>query len=282
MGEGRELRTEAGRVEVLLTPGVVLRLDQNSAIRMLSDKLSDTRVKLLSGSAILESGEAGHDTAAKLIYGNWQVRVPKQGVYRIDSEPARVRVYKGEAEVSADGQTETATVREGEVLPLAAVLVAEQPSATVGDAFKNWAMSRSDAIAADNAIAAEITDDPRQIDASGLGLGLGGLSYFPLTGVPSLGITNPYGLSFWSPYQSALSSIYSPAYRYGLGYPGWPGGVRFYATPVAPYRIGTGTGLHTGFTSPRVPFTPPVRPAPPVTGPRAPAPHAGFHGAGRR
>ena len=32
MGEGRELRTEAGRAEVLLTPGAMLRLDQNSAM----------------------------------------------------------------------------------------------------------------------------------------------------------------------------------------------------------------------------------------------------------
>jgi hypothetical protein len=47
VGEGNELRTERGRAEVLLTPGVVLRLDENSAIRMLSDKLSNTLVELL-------------------------------------------------------------------------------------------------------------------------------------------------------------------------------------------------------------------------------------------
>src|SRR5580692_8267320 len=49
LGEGRELRTGQGRAEVLLTPGVFLRIGENSAIRMLSDQLADTRVELLDG-----------------------------------------------------------------------------------------------------------------------------------------------------------------------------------------------------------------------------------------
>src|SRR5215471_15789467 len=46
IGEGRELRTEHGRAEVLLTPGVFLRIGEGSAIRMLSSKFSDTRLEL--------------------------------------------------------------------------------------------------------------------------------------------------------------------------------------------------------------------------------------------
>src|SRR5580698_8724783 len=49
MANGAELRTENGRAEVLLTPGVVLRLDQNSSLRMLSNSLEDTRVEMLTG-----------------------------------------------------------------------------------------------------------------------------------------------------------------------------------------------------------------------------------------
>ena len=282
MGAGGQLRTEKGRAEVLLTPGVVLRVDENSAIRMVSDKLSDTRIELLGGSAILESNEAPADTSVELSYKNWQVRVPSHGVYRIDADPAQVRVYKGEVEVSAGGQTETTRVRDGEVLPLAAVLVTERSTAGDGDAFKSWAVGRSDAIAADNAIAAEIVDDPNQIEASGLD---GGFSYFPLTGVPSLGITNPYGLSFWSPYQSTLSSIYFPAYRYRWGYPGWPSGIRFFPRPVGmPSGIGTSTGFRhgsPGYVPPvHVPFTP-LPHVPPGSAPRSPTPHGGVH-AGRR
>lgn len=283
IGEGRELRTQRGRAEVLLTPGVIFRLDENSTIRLLSNKLSDTRVELLGGSGILESNETTAGTSVKLIYKNWQVRVPKQGVYSIDAEPSRVQVYKGEVQVLAEGQADPVLVRDGEVLPLAAVLVTEKSTATAGDDFKSWAMSRSDAVAADNAIAAEILEDPSKVDVAGLdagALGGGGFSYFPLTGIPSMGITNPYGLSFWSPYQSTLSSIYFPVYLYGRAYPGWTSGAPLFPRPIRmPVRVGSGTGI--GFGSPRPPFNIPVRTSPPVSGPRKPTPHPAVH-PGRR
>src|SRR5713101_4978514 len=53
--EGKEFRTEDGRAEVLLNPGVFLRMGENSSVRMVSNKLSDTRVEFLSGSVIIES-----------------------------------------------------------------------------------------------------------------------------------------------------------------------------------------------------------------------------------
>src|SRR6476620_11534039 len=40
--EKQELQTQVGRAEVLLTPGVFLRMGENSAIRMDANKLSDT------------------------------------------------------------------------------------------------------------------------------------------------------------------------------------------------------------------------------------------------
>jgi hypothetical protein len=270
IGEGRDLRTAQGRAEVLLTPGVFLRIGDNSAIRMLSNKLSDTQVALLGGSAILESKEAGTGSPVTLTYKNWQVRVPEPGVYRIDSEPPQLRVYKGKVEVSTEGvATPAVAVKEGETLPLQAILVAERPAEGGSDEFKNWAVNRSQAISADNAIAAEIVDDPSQIDNTGLASG--GFSYFPMTGIPSLGLTNPYGLSFWSPYQSALSSLYLAPYAYGSLYPGWPTGLRFYPRRVlAPSRVGV--GLRPGG---------PYMPAPPVTSPARippyhPAPHVGI------
>src|ERR1035441_2864301 len=45
IGEGVVLRTELGRAEVLLTPGVFLRIDENSSIRMVSNRLTDTRIE---------------------------------------------------------------------------------------------------------------------------------------------------------------------------------------------------------------------------------------------
>src|SRR5689334_14600218 len=47
--EGSTLRTEKGRAEILLTPGIFLRLDENSSIRMRSNSLEDTRVEFIRG-----------------------------------------------------------------------------------------------------------------------------------------------------------------------------------------------------------------------------------------
>src|ERR1700721_1911280 len=47
--ENQEFRTEDGRAEILLTPGAFLRLGENSAVRMLSTRLTHTRVHRPSG-----------------------------------------------------------------------------------------------------------------------------------------------------------------------------------------------------------------------------------------
>jgi len=282
IGEGGQLRTERGRAEVLLTPGVFLRLDENSAIRMLSEQLSDTRVELVAGSAIVEAREIAADTAVTMIYKNWQVRIPREAVYRMDSQPPQLVVYKGEIQVSADDGAETVAVHEGDTLPLSGVLVSEPSAATDSDGFKTWAMSRSQAIAADNEIAANIVDDPSQVDMPDLAVG--GFSYFPLTGIPALGITNPYGLSFWGPYQSAWSTMYNPTFLYGPLYRGWPTGTfyfsSYYSRPVSfPTRIGTGV-RPGGFPSIR-PFTPPSRTSPGSAAPHIPVIH-GIHAGAHR
>jgi hypothetical protein len=291
IGEGHELRTETGRAEVLLTPGTILRVGENSTIRMISNKLSDTRVELLAGSAILESTDDLKDTAVTLIHKKWQVRLPRPGVYRIDAAPPQLQVFKGEIEVAANGQKDKVPVKEGETLPLAEVLLADKTvtpdrdlelTTSDNDSFKSWAMNRSQAVAADNATAAEIIDDPNQFDSVS-GIASGGFSYFPPTGMPSLGIGNPYGLSFWSPYQPTLTAMWNPTYLYGAYgpvygalHPGWPVGVSRYPSPIYFPRpiysrpIGTTSPYHVGgATSPR-----PIYGARPIPG--------GVHVAGHR
>ena len=107
IGEGRVLRTELGRAEVLLTPGVLLRVDENSAIRVLSDSLSDTRIEVLHGSVIMEVGHEQPNPPDTLIYKSWQVRVPEDSIARLDSDPAQVRVLSGTAAVSIENASVT-------------------------------------------------------------------------------------------------------------------------------------------------------------------------------
>jgi FecR protein len=269
IGEGNVLRTELGRAEVLLTPGVILRVDENSAVRMLSTSLTDTRVELLRGSAVIE---VNHEGAANppdmLIYKDWQVHVQKDSVARIDSQPAQVRVLSGTADVSPFSTSGIVTVKRGEVLPFASVLVAEPAATPASDAFNTWAMNRSSIVSEDNSIAAGITDDPDRVDSSGVALG--GFSYFPQTGIPSLGINYPYGLSFWSPYQSWVNP-YLSVYPYGLLYRSTPAGTLLFPRPI---RISNGTGTigrPIGPYLPRPSYPLPSR-TPAIAAPHAPAP----------
>ena len=301
LAEGVELRTEQGRAEVLLTPGAFLRINDNSAIRMISSQLSDTRVELLAGSAIFESTQYSKDTSVTLIHKTWQVRLPAEGLYRLDAEPPQLRVYQGGAEVAAGDSGNSVRVKSGERLPFAEVLVAEEFKDDSGDAFSDWAVRRSDAISSDNSIAAQIYDDPSQIDNSSMAFG-GGFTYFPLTGIPALGLASPYGLSFWSPVQPSLASIYAnplylPPYGYGYGsyYLGLSRGLRppllplsrsLYPSLTGP-SIGIGArygslpigGAHTGIgatgAGSRIGASPIS--APPRVAPHTAAPRVGGH-----
>ena len=51
---GQVLATDEGRAEVLLTPGVFLRLAEKSSVRMLSNALADTRIAVIFGSVLID------------------------------------------------------------------------------------------------------------------------------------------------------------------------------------------------------------------------------------
>jgi hypothetical protein len=150
IGENSVLRTEKGRAEILLTPGVFLRIGENSVIRMISSSLSDTQVEFLKGSAIVQSKDILPDNSVILIYRDWKIRLPKQGLYRIDSEPQRLKVYSGDAELSLG--KEIVVVNEGRLFSFSTV-VAER-FATEPDDLDRWAKERSSATAAPVGVAA--------------------------------------------------------------------------------------------------------------------------------
>src|ERR1035441_2850298 len=53
------LRTEEGRAETLLTLGTILRTGDNSSFKMLTNRLIDTRVELLTGTHRSEERRVG-------------------------------------------------------------------------------------------------------------------------------------------------------------------------------------------------------------------------------
>jgi hypothetical protein len=288
--EGAELRTAQGRAEVLLTPGVFLRVGENSAIRMLATSLADTRVELLAGSALVESGEPATGTSVRLLYKTWTVSQSAKGAYRVDVEPARVAVHEGEVQV-AGASGGPVKVEPGMELPLAAVLVPEQANAQTSDGLGQWAQGRAESVAADNAIAAGI-QDPAKLGgtdadaASWAAMPADGFTYFPMLGLSS---ADPalagYGYSsgLYGPMgpQLGFYSFYLPGYTYrpmllgltGLGL-GLGTGTRIPGPylPTLPTRIGgtrypgTTTGMPVGRPVGARPVTP--HPAPHIGGRR--------------
>src|SRR5277367_2397475 len=51
---GQELRTGNGRAEILLGPGVFLRLGENGAVRMLDTRLEYAQIEVQQGTALVE------------------------------------------------------------------------------------------------------------------------------------------------------------------------------------------------------------------------------------
>lgn len=268
--QGAELRTAQGHAEVELTPGVFLRMGDNSSIRMLSNDLASTRVELETGSAIVDSSasEGSSGTPVTLVFRDWQVRAAQAGVYRVDSDPARVWVLKGEAEVTgAKGQP--ARVGERMDMPLTAASKPEPSPAVPADNLSDWNNGRSDSIVADNSITEQIDADPAtqtsDLDA--------GFSYFPFLGVPVMGMGGVYSSPYSSVYpaQPGFYSIYLPGYTYAPRIIVLPSIRQLGGIYRPPFSVHTVPGR--GPVGPIVPSRPivPVRPTVPIAHP-APMP----------
>ena len=301
--EGGELRTEQGRAEVLLTPGVILRVGEKSAIRLVSSALANTRVELLSGSVVMESAEAAEGTSVTLTYKGWSLRQPNQGSYRVDTDPPRLQVRGGKVEVSSTERPAPVSVAEGMDLAFADELKPTKSAASDGpDVLNDWADGRDQSISADNAISADIQDPATMSPSS---VPADAFTYFPMLGYPSLGSSvgasssvgaySPgvysggyggpvapyplglYGMGLYGPLYGSMP-IYQPGF-YSLYLPGLtyrPGYLRLPATglggrPIVP-PLRPGTGITSGSPIYRPPAMRPVTPLAPH-----PAIHVGGH-----
>jgi hypothetical protein len=82
--------SSTGRVEVLLNPGSFLRLGENSSAVLDSVELTNIRVRILSGSAIIEAGSIEKDSPIRVTNGQLKVLIVAPGVYRFSENTASV------------------------------------------------------------------------------------------------------------------------------------------------------------------------------------------------
>jgi len=217
---GEELRTEGGRAEVLLTPGAFLRVGDHSAVRMIDNRLSDTRIEVLEGSVIAECDALLKDNAITLLYAGNAIRLEKHGLYRLDTSPAQLRVFEGQAVVeSASGEL---TLKGGKETPLNGVVIAEKFNRKTVDGLDYWDADRSALLAAASVNASQSLLNNNSPWAAG---GWGWSPYYGMyTFVPggSAMVFSPFGWQFWSPVAMAVYYVPSNSYRASSGNSGGP------------------------------------------------------------
>jgi hypothetical protein len=215
MNENSVLRTEDGRAEVLLPPGYVLRIGENASFKMVTNRLIDTRVEMLTGSGIVEVDENSKDTNVIVALKAGAATLTKTGVYRFDSEPARIKVFSGTASVLLGDKT--ILVPTGHMLSLAGdPAMVEKFDTADTDALDHWARRRAEAMAVANVSAAKyVNDNYGKLNQSSWGFNpyFGLYTYIPMNGM----MCNPYYYN--SCYYSPMV-MYNRFYSPGSYYPG--------------------------------------------------------------
>ena len=240
---GQLVATAEGRAEILLTPGVFLRMAENSSVRMLSNALADTRLEVASGSALVEVGELLEHNAISFKASGVHMDLAKKGLFRIDASPASLRVYEGQARVTAG--SEILTARKGHQIDLDTAKLADTKFETKDtDAFYRWSSRRAEYVAAANVISARVTSNSNY--SSNFAGNPGAWSWNPYFGMftflPSNGVYwSPFGSPFYSPamvwtaYVPRRSVVASPGYGAPMG-----------GLPSSPASLNRAVGSPTG------------------------------------
>lgn len=143
------LRSTSGRGEILLNPGAFLRIRDRSAVRLLSNSLTEPRFEVVSGAVIVEVGEIMKATSVTAVWRGVSVSATKKGVFRLDTNPPTLRVFEGEAWVASEGRS--IKVGKGKRLPLGGTWTSAKFDTQQVDSFDRWSGRRAVLLARVNA-----------------------------------------------------------------------------------------------------------------------------------
>jgi hypothetical protein len=245
---GQLLQTRNGRVEVLLTPGVFLRMGESSALRLISPSLLNTQVELDRGRADVEVDEINSRNDLQITVAGASTRLLKDGLYAFDANKNSVRVFKGEAELQerADNQKPIKVKGDREV-QLAATETIKPASFNrnqAEDPLYQWSSLRSQYLAEAN------------MNLASAYAGYGGVGpgwywdagFWGYTWLPGDGLLwNPFGWGFYSPRYIYYGG---PVFygNHGYGYRGYSGRgyAQFHGAGGSFHGEGVGGGFHGG------------------------------------
>jgi hypothetical protein len=169
LNPGEELSTQIGKAEILLTPGVFLRLDDNSEVKMISPDLTKTQVELEHGRAGIEVDEIYPQNNLDILDAGVTTQLVKNGYYEFNADQPTAMVFDGKAAVEV-GDGKYRVVKSHHELALVSgrgdkPLANEKPASFNTDEAKddlyNWNSLRSQYLAeANNQIAGEYVGGP--------------------------------------------------------------------------------------------------------------------------
>jgi hypothetical protein len=244
--------TQAGYVEVLLTPGAFLRIGHDSEVAMPALGLANIQIQVVRGSAMIEAADLVKDTVMQVSMGGATTSIEKHGLYDFDANQQLVRVLDGKAKLLEASRVKT--IGKGDQVVLRAANLKSQgfdKKAVEADPLYVWSRARSEAEAQSNIRVAN------NIVVNGGWYG-SGWYWDPLWAdyafLPGAGLMySPFGWGFYSPgfvYAAPVYGFYGRGF-YGRGFyghrvyahPGVAAGVHSY---VGGFHGGFAGGFHGG------------------------------------
>lgn len=245
---GQSIETQNGKAEVLLSPGVILRLDSNSVLMMNSPGIANTDLTLQRGRAIVEADEVLPQNNIIIRVGNSMVRLEKKGLYQVDAGNGLIQTFDGQADVQVNGRN--LKVSGGHELALdtnANLKVRGFDKKKASEAeFYRWASLRSSYLAEANVNAARMY---AQGGSSWYGAGwYWDPWYDAYTWVPGDGIFwSPFGWGFYSPWMVGYAPYFGFGFGYGYGYGFHHFGPGYHPPAALAHGFAGRNGYHGGF-----------------------------------
>ena len=229
--------TGNGKAEVLLTPGVFLRVGEDTEIRMISPSLTDTKVEISHGEIMIEASGLVKDNNLQILDHGASITITKNGLYKFTADnPPTAAVLDGKASVQYDDRI--VNLHKGRETILASNLATQKFDTKREDDLYAWSNVRSEYGAASSYRVSQNASLNGFSNANGFnGGGYGGYGYggygAGYGGGPGWLWDSGFNSYAWLPGNGVF---YSP-FGYGFYSPGYVGYAPVVNTAV--YRGGT-------------------------------------------
>jgi hypothetical protein len=181
---------------------------------MVSNKLTDTQVEILSGSALVEADEVLKDNRIAVKMGDSETVLIKTGLYHFNADSGQVRAFAGKAQVSE--ASNSAELKGGRTLLVASALTTDKFDKNKSkDELYAWSEQRDYRLELANISVARGTN-PQSLTSSlwAWDPWLSMYTFLPRSGY----INSPFGIAWYSP--ATVWVVFRPAYGPNYGYQG--------------------------------------------------------------